>query len=49
MKNKEYKQQMIECPICKCHIGKYRVVIHEETNKHKRNLTQQAGPETETN
>ena len=34
-KQKDYKQLKVECPLCKCFVGKYRMKKHQQTSKHQ--------------
>ena len=37
-KKKQYKTLKIECPVCKCLVGKYTIKRHEESQKHQLKL-----------
>ena len=37
-KKKQYNSLNIECPVCKCLVGKYTIKRHEESQKHQLKL-----------
>ena len=41
---KEYRQQMVECSVCKVMIQKCRMTIHEQTKTHLHNLNHPDSP-----